>query len=100
LWESTDCTGVAYLSVNTSLSGPSNHYIPSSSPAIAVGPPGSTVYVENGPPVLKTFHSNSVGARATSACVDLDPFPLYTVSVPARPLVDMNTLYKPPFTVR
>jgi hypothetical protein len=94
VWESENCTGQAYFIVYTADGL-------SSLQTAAIGPPGNTVYVEDGAPVTKTTHSMSVAGGQSSTCRNLAPFsnPPETV-VPMRPLVDMNTLYKPPFTVR
>jgi hypothetical protein len=96
VWQSADCTGTPYVWV----AGPGYTYKPSSTPAVAVGPPGNTVYVESGSPVTMTFHSYSIGAPGDSPCSSYGALSVIHQAAPARALVDMNTFYTPPFTVR
>ena len=97
-WESSDCSGPPFL---TDLADGS-FYSPSSMPLVGVGLPGNTVYVGSGTPSRTSMHSWSQGAnqRSSSHTACVKSFPFTEGAVPASPLIDMNTLYKPPFTVR
>lgn len=102
-WESTDCTGTPFLQITS----PGYTSQPSSFPLVGVGLPGNTVYVEDGPvrPIaIRSYSTIPLQGPGTPLhqCVrpqaEYDPY--IRVSAPARPLIDMNTLYTPPFTVR
>ncbi len=104
VWESTDCSGAAFIPIGTS----GYPITRSSLPTVALGVPGSTVYVEDGP--IRTIGVRSYSTIPLNAprnvpplptrCVDPGIFPWTKQVVPARALVDMSTLYTPPFTVR
>lgn len=103
LWESPNCSGVPYIPSGI-VGYPTER---SSLPLVAVGIPGSTVYVENGAPQSVTVRSYStipLGAPrdrpALPTRCESQITPWTRVVVPARALIDMNTLYKPPFSVR
>jgi hypothetical protein len=101
VWESANCSGTPFLTL-------SNPSAPSSLPRVGVGLPGSTVYVEDGPARTITAGSYSTypfpGANQPpwipSQCTRAQVFPWTAMAVPARALIDMDTLFKPPFTVR
>jgi len=103
VWESTDCSGEPFISLEI------GHSAPSSLPIVAVAVPGSTVYVENGTALTVTLRSLSTGPLNLPAntppfpptCFPVEPNPVVKLrAVPARPLIDMSTNFKPPFTVR
>lgn len=95
-YESTNCSGPPMVfSYNSS---------PSSLPQSAVGLPGTTIYVENGPPRTITVRSYLTppvgwldGSQPPSSCV---PYLAPRLGYPARALIDLNTQFKPPLTVR
>ncbi len=105
VWESNDCSGTPLIRINSpGLLDPE-----SSLATVAVGLPGTTVYVENGPPRTITagsFSTSPVPGRDSrfphpSECVASNfALPWRMVSVPARPSIDLNGEFKPPFTVR
>lgn len=90
-FESRNCTGTPWIIV-----------FPNSSSMLApfgtVAPPGTTVYVSAADASTETFHAGSVYRERRC---DLDPFPFGNVEVlPAVPLIDMDTLFTPPFAAR
>lgn len=104
-WESSNCSGTPFVISLRSSS--------SSMPVVAIGLPGNTVYIENGPAKtvnIRSYSTAPVGwldypPLQRSACAPwegLQPGASQPrqVTIPARPLVDMNTQFKPPFTVR
>jgi len=101
-WESTDCSGTPFLTVGA----PGDFRPPSALPLVGVGLPGNTVYVEDGPPrtinvrSYSTFPLQGPPPWPPHRCVLPGITPWTRVSVPARPLIDMNTEFRPPFTVR
>ena len=103
VWESTDCSGQPFIRPGIQ---PGYPFSPSSLPVVAVGIPGSTVYVENGPArsiTVRSFSTSRIQLDGRfpepSRCYS-DGFTPYSVmAVPARPLVDMNDHFTPPFTV-
>ena len=99
VWETADCSGTPSLTFFSPQRG--------SLPLVGVGLPGSTVYVEDGPARTITVRSFSTPPvpldgrfPQPSQCYSQGFTPWSEASVPARPLIDMNTLFKPPFTVR
>lgn len=107
VWESTDCSGAPFIPFGI----PGLPIERSSLPLIAVGLPGTTVYVEDGLPRIITQRSYSTspsaGPTPPQSLLDLLPtrcqayaIPSAREAVPARALVDMNTFYTPPFSVR
>lgn len=101
-WESANCSGAPVIPFGT----PDYPPTPSSLPLVAVGIPGSTVYVEAGVPRTITLRSVSTAPLWTRDTPSLPTkcvqrvYPWTGLAVPTRPLIDMNTLYKPPFSVR
>lgn len=103
VWESTDCSGTPLITLSTD--NP-----PSSMPRVAIGLPGCTAYVENGPARTVTVGSFSSDAVPgidkrfpnPSQCIPASVLPVAWTRLvtPARPLIDLNTQFKPPFTVR
>lgn len=103
LWESAACSGAPFVLGSTSY----GHPMSSSMPIVAVGLPGSTVYVEDGPARVITVRSYSsqpvLGtdpSLGSSQCGRAAPFLSSYPTYPARPLINMDTEFKPPFTVR
>jgi hypothetical protein len=104
VWESTDCSGQPFIPTG----GDPYPFSPSSLPIVAVAMPGNTVYVEDGTPRSITARSYSTypghpgpGGSPGSwpQCAESPAQPWVLTSVPARPLVDMNSYFTPPFTV-
>ena len=104
VWESTDCSGAPFIPIGT----PDYPITRSSLPIVALGVPGSTVYVEDG--AVTTIGVRSYSTMPINAPRNVPPLPTRCAApgivpwirqvVPARALIDMNTLFKPPFTVR
>lgn len=104
VWESTDCSGAPFVLGDVwygqSLPGPM--------PVVAVGLPGSTVYVEDGPARAITVRSYSTQpvpglypSFGPSQCEESTrPLSSSLQTIPARPLINIDTKFKPPFTVR
>ena len=88
-FESTDCTGPAYVDPPF----PTN--LLSISPA-AVAMPGSTVYAPTGG--AQTFTERSSRAVPNGGCEI--PTPNERLGVLATPLIDLNTVFTGPFSVR
>jgi hypothetical protein len=105
VWESNDCSGTPLITLDS----PGFVDPASSFTTVAVGLPGSTVYVENGPArtiTVRSFSTSPVPGLdkrfpQPAQCVTSNFVPPWTmVSVPARALIDMNAHFTPPFTVR
>lgn len=80
-YQSTDCTGQAFLF-------PTNNLV---TPA-AVAPPGQTLYIQSGP-----FQTVALGSLFESgACSN---FPITEVMAPASPQVDLSSFFPAPFHV-
>lgn len=99
-WESDDCSGLPFLEATYS-----NAH--STLPFVGVGVPGSTVYVQTGPPQTVSigsvssdvFQTPSEPAWLPRRCIPIGASPHWTVGAPARPLEDMDAHFTPPFTV-
>ena len=102
VWESTNCTGTPFL---LSVQGPK-----SSLPLSGLGLPGNTVYGLNGPAQTIAVRSYSEeaatwqrgGAPPQFTCTSWGPFTIDppVLTYPAKPVVDLTVLFKPPFSVR
>jgi len=103
-WESTDCSGTAFLL----LGNPGHGSGRSPMPLVGVGVPGDTVYVEDGQPRYISVRSFSTVPTVgpddppplPTHCTQAAVVPYTRMGVPARPLIDMNAEFRPPFTVR
>jgi hypothetical protein len=92
LFQSSDCSGTPYV--------PSTFPAALVQPKAVVGPPGKTVYIPdpNGDPTQRiTIQSDSTGSGDCKPAQCGDPC---TGFVPALPLLDLDTVYTPPFSVR
>ncbi len=105
LWESEDCSGTPFLQA---------HGFPTARslgamPLIAVGLPGNTVYVEDGPG--RTIRVRSISTPSVEALLGSPelrsqcnrsgwPVGLEGLAIPARALINLDTRFRAPFTVR
>lgn len=87
---SNDCTGTPWIE------SPSSHFVDNGS----VAPPGMTVYVPDPADVPTT--NMVVGSLLRDGTCHPNPFPFGSVAslAPAVSLIDMSTLFTPPFAAR
>ncbi|MGD9765197.1 MAG: hypothetical protein AB7V27_15955 [Candidatus Binatia bacterium] len=89
LFESTDCSGEAYVSTGPISFGPSLT-------AVVVGPPGQTAYSGNPAGPLATITWKSWRNRGSEDCHPQVPAVVDDV-LPVIPLVNLAEIYEPPF---
>ncbi len=103
VWESTNCSGTPFLPTGD------EDFVMSKSPLpfVGVGVPGNTVYVEDSTVNMITVRSYSTmplnGPRDRPALpprCEQASAPFTRRSLPAKALLDLNTQFKPPFSVR
>jgi len=104
VWESTDCSGTPFVLRELWYGG---QPLPSPMPIVAVGLPGNTVYVEDGPARAITAGSYSTQPEpglelpfGPSQCEKIMRPLSGFQTIPARPLINMDTKFKPPFKVQ
>lgn len=94
-FDSENCTGSAFLPPESSSEAP-----PLLSPS-AIGPPGQSLYLQapNSQPQAVTIRSIVINSHLIKGgqCVNVN---LHGMRVPAQPLVDLLTVYTPPFSLR
>lgn len=86
-FESTDCTGTLLIGV----SSPSHSIFP----YVVTGPPGNTIYLPDLNAIPQQFRYRS--QLNPEGCVPADDL---LTGVPATALIDLDTLFTPPFTVQ
>lgn len=88
-YESNDCTGILYIHERVSALTP-----------VVVHPPGdggNIVYIPEPSSLHQVVSFNSRRGYPNGACT-ADSFPAWVY--PAIPLIDLDTVFTPPFTVR
>lgn len=90
LFESSDCSGPAFFQQV-------DPFFLGALPGAAVGSPGSTVYIPDPDGPVQSV-AVQTALRPDSVCFNLGS--LTTDAVPALPLIDLATMFTPPFSVR
>jgi hypothetical protein len=99
-FEGDNCVGRSFLFLSSTLS----QVRPTLLPLIAVAPPGSTVYLAENHGPAQTFHYNStLTASSLSTAGGVCDSPGGNNPINARqatPLVDLDTMFTPPFRIQ
>lgn len=95
-YKSTDCSGIPFVRDVVGLATNILHPLP----LIAVNSPGNTVYIADPNSIPVKNPNIQSGRRADNHLCQSTGFGDNTFFIQATPLIDLNTLFTPPFSVQ
>lgn len=96
LFKSGDCSGVAFFEFESYPGSQTQAFEVSLLPVTAVGPPGSTVYIPTPNTLSQSIATGSFFSQFDGCLADGST----RTVVPALSIVDLDTLFTPPFSVK